>query len=92
MSGRAATDQQGRFSILLTNPRLRRLWCAHLVSMFGDGLYSVALPLLVYQRTHSPIDTAATLAATSIPYFLVGMFAGVYVDRWNRRLAMIGAT
>src|SRR4051794_41972189 len=90
-SVRPASSSGGRLSLLLHNAQLRRLWTAHLVSMFGDGLYSVALPWMVYQHTHSGTATAATLAATAVPYFAVGMVAGVYVDRWNRRATMIGA-
>jgi MFS family permease len=89
--GRAQPRTRGRLPILVSNARLRRLWVAHLISMFGDGLYSVALPYMVYQQTRSPLATAATLGITALPYFVVGMLAGVFVDRWSRRAVLIGA-
>ncbi|HZQ35545.1 MAG TPA: MFS transporter [Dehalococcoidia bacterium] len=78
-------------SLLLANAHFRWLWLAHLVSMFGDGLYTVALPWLVFKHTGSGVATAITLAAGAIPYILVSPIAGVCVDRWSRRRTMIGA-
>ncbi|MHB8574696.1 MAG: MFS transporter [Dehalococcoidia bacterium] len=76
---------------LLRLPAFRWLWCAHLVSMFGDGLYNVALPWLAWEHTHSGIATAVTLATSSFSFLVVGPIAGVCVDRWNRRRTLIGA-
>ncbi len=78
-------------SLLVANGSFRWLWLAHLISMFGDGLYTVALPWLVYKHTGSGVATAITLAAGAIPYIIVSPIAGVYVDRWNRRRTLIGA-
>ena len=78
-------------SLLRANHGFRNLWCANLVSVFGDGLYFVALPWIVYQHTHSGLATALTFVAGTIPYLLVGPFAGVYVDRWDRRLTLVSA-
>ena len=89
--GRVQPRARGRLRIVIANPRLRRLWVAHLISMFGDGLYSVALPYMVYEHTRSPLATAGILGITALPYFVVGMLAGVFVDRWSRRLVLIGA-
>lgn len=80
----------GRAS-LLRLPAYRWLLLAHLVSQLGDGLYSVALPWMVWQHTHSGIATTATLAASSFSFLVVGPVAGVYVDRWERRRTLIGA-
>src|SRR5579883_933348 len=78
-------------ALLLANARFRWLWLAHLISMFGDGLYTVALPWLVFKHTGSGVATAITLAAGAIPYIVVSPIAGVCVDRWHRRATLIGA-
>lgn len=80
-----------RRPLLLANAGFRWLWLAHLISMFGDGLYTVALPWLVFKHTGSGVATAVTLAAGAIPYIVVSPIAGVYVDRWSRRRTLIGA-
>lgn len=49
----------------------------------------VALPVLAYQVTHSPVLVALVAAAETIPYVLFGLVAGAVADRFNRRLLMI---
>lgn len=90
----AAAEQQPlpkRRLLLVENAPFRHLWSAHLISMFGDGLYNVALPWLVYVHTHSATKTTLTVAVATLPYLLFGLIAGVYVDRWSRRLTLIGS-
>lgn len=74
---------------LLALPSFRWLWCAHLISQFGDGLYTVALPWLVYQHTRSGMATTATLAVSAGSFLVVGPLAGVFVDRWDRRRTLV---
>jgi MFS family permease len=80
----------GRASLLRLSG-YRWLLLAHLISQLGDGLYNVALPWMVWQHTHSGIQTTATLAASSFSFLVVGPIAGVYVDRWDRKRTLIGA-
>lgn len=87
----AASRAQEPHGSLLRLPNFRLLWLAHLTSQFGDGMYSVALPWLVYQHTRSGTATAATLAAGAFAFLIVGPIAGVYVDRWDWRRTMIRA-
>src|SRR5579884_4244237 len=77
--------------LLLRVPAFRWLWCAHLISMFGDGMYNVSLPWLAWQHTHSGMAPALTLAAGSFSFLVVGPIAGVYADRWDRKRTLIGA-
>jgi DHA3 family macrolide efflux protein-like MFS transporter len=88
MTAESAAPQR---PLLRANAGFRNLWCAHLVSVFGDGLYNVALPWYVYLHTRSSIATALTFAVGTLPYLLVGPFAGVFVDRWNRRFTLVAA-
>jgi MFS family permease len=52
-----------------------------IVSLLGDGLAVLAIPLLVLQLTHNPV--AAALAATprTVGYLVAGLPAGPLVDR-----------
>jgi len=80
-----------RRSTLVAVPGFRWLWCAHLISQFGDGLYLIALPWLVYLHTGSGIATTATLAAGAFSFLVVGPIAGVFVDRWDRRATLVAS-
>jgi cyanate permease len=61
--------------------RSRVFLAGQAVSMLGDGLAILAIPLLVLQVTRSPV--AAVLAALpgSVGYLAAGLPAGVVVDR-----------
>ncbi|MFC4562168.1 MFS transporter [Nocardiopsis mangrovi] len=62
---------------------------SHLLSLLGNGIAAVALPLIVLQTTGSPLGTAALATATAVPTVLVGLLSGVVIDRINRRTASV---
>src|SRR3954471_24038792 len=70
---------------------LRLLLGAGLVSMTGDWLLGIGLTYSVYAITGSTLASAGTLLASFIPQVLVGLVAGVFVDRWDRKRTMITA-
>jgi MFS family permease len=45
----------------------------------------VALPLLMYQRSGSALDTSLLAATEAVPYVAFGLIAGVISDRVRRR-------
>jgi predicted MFS family arabinose efflux permease len=69
----------------------RALWLAQAVSIAGDQFARIALAVLVYDRTRSPLLAAATFAATAGAMFIGGLALGWTADRWPRRAVMITA-
>jgi MFS family permease len=65
------------------------LWLAGLVSMAGDWVLMTALPYVVYVQTGSVLATAGMVAAELAPSILLSSFAGVFVDRWDRRRLLV---
>lgn len=65
-----------------------RLWAAHSVSVFGDMLTFLALPMLVYNATGSKAALSLTIFIGGVPSILIGPFAGAWADRGNRRRVM----
>ncbi|WDG16850.1 MFS transporter [Microbacterium sp. Clip185] len=61
------------------------------LSLLGNSIAAVALPLIVLQVTGSALGAGAVAAATAIPAILAGLFAGVIIDRINRRTASIAS-
>jgi hypothetical protein len=61
------------------------------VSLLGDGLAVLAVPLLVLGLTRSPLISALSAASATLGYLAVGLLAGVLVDRldaWRVLVAM----
>ena len=65
------------------------LWCAGLISMVGDWVLRIGLPLYVFKVTGSTLASSAMFVAGALPGLLFGSIAGVFVDRWDRKRTMI---
>jgi DHA3 family macrolide efflux protein-like MFS transporter len=65
------------------------IWVAQLVSLVGSQLTGFALGVWVYDETRSVLMLALTQIALQAPYVILSPLAGVMVDRWDRRTAMI---
>lgn len=67
------------------------LWSAQLVSTIGTALTDLAAGILIFNETNSAFMVGLMFAATAVPTLLVGLVAGVFVDRYDRRKIMITA-
>lgn len=65
------------------------LWTGGLISLTGDWVLIVGLPVEIYRRTGSTLATAGMVLAFLVPSIALGSVAGVFVDRWDRRRLMI---
>ena len=65
-----------------------RLWTASVVSNTGDGVSSVALPLLAESLTRDPLLFAGVAIAGRLPWLLFALQAGAIADRVDRRRLM----
>jgi len=71
---------------LLRERVFRRYWSASTVSMFGDQVASVALPLAAVLALHAGAAQMGYLTALEwLPSLLFGLPAGAWVDRRGRR-------
>jgi len=67
----------------------RLLWSAQLVSTIGTALTDLAAGILVFRLTGSALSVGLMFMATSIPTLFIGLVAGVFVDRYDRRKIMV---
>jgi len=86
----AAQAQASPFSIF-RNRNFSLMWSAQLVSTIGSALTSLAASILIYRLTGSALSVGLMLMATAAPSLIVGLVAGVYVDRTDRKRILIVA-
>jgi len=67
------------------------LWCAQVVSAAGSALTALGASILIYRLTGSALSVGLILIATSGPAIIVGLVAGVFVDRYDRKRIMVAA-
>jgi MFS family permease len=61
------------------------------LSMLGSRLTTIAYPMLILYLHGSPVIAGLAVFAANAPSFLIYIPAGVLVDRWNPRLALLAA-
>ena len=66
-----------------------RLWWAHSVSMFGDQLTLVALPLAAYADTGSAVAVGVVASLEAVTAVGFGLVAGALADRLAHRRVLV---
>ena len=69
----------------------RHLLSGQVVSDIGDGITLLLLLLVINELTGSTVALALMAIAEALPQLTVGLAAGVYVDRWDRRRVMLAS-
>lgn len=73
------------------NRNFSLLWVGQVVETIGASLTSLAASILVYRLTGSAASVGLMLMASAAPTILVGLLAGVVVDRYDRKRIMVVA-
>ncbi len=60
-----------------------------MVSTVGTRVTSIAFPLLVLAVTHSPARAGVVGFAQTLPFLLLYLPAGAFIDRWDRKRTML---
>lgn len=66
-----------------------KLWSASGAANIADGVSQTAFPLLAAALTQDPLLVAGLTVALRLPWLLFALPAGAYVDRLDRRMAMV---
>ena len=87
------SDQHSRHSI--NSPHLSKsywkLFSSSTISNLGDGMVVAAGPLLALSLTNDPRLIAAVTFAAMLPWLILSLPAGVYLDRHDRKIMMFRA-
>ena len=74
---------------LRQNRDFRLLWIGQAVSALGSIISLTAYPLLVLALTGSAASAGLVGFLAALPYAVLQLPAGAYVDRWDRRRVML---
>jgi len=83
-------------SSLFINRNFALLWAGQSISVIGDFVFDTTLVLWIgtvvaKNQPWAPLAVSGVLLMASVPAFLVGPIAGVFVDRWDKRRIMLSA-
>ena len=67
------------------------MWTAQLISTIGSSLTDLAAAILVFRVTNSALNVGLVLLVTALPTLFVGLFAGVFVDRFDRKRILLAS-
>jgi MFS family permease len=69
-----------------------RVWLSFTLSQFGGSVTVTVLPLIAASALHaSPLQMGILATVNTLPFLVIGPFAGVMADRLPRRAILIGA-
>ena len=75
--------------LLRRNGPLTQLLAGEFVSGIGDWLYLVAILVVVYAESNSPVLLGVIGAARILPYVILSVPAGMVADRFDRRMVLL---
>ena len=90
MTVSASPNKVSSFAVF-RNKSFTRLWFAQLISTVGDAFTMIAAGIYIFRLTGSTMQVGLMLIATSVPTMLLGLVAGVFVDRYDRKKIMVYA-
>jgi MFS family permease len=77
---------------LLRHPDFLKLWTGQTVSVFGTAITQLALPIIAATTLRvSPFEFGLLTTIEFLPFILLSLPAGVWVDRLRRRPILIAA-
>ena len=81
------------FTLIMNNWKKKFIiiWSGQLFSILSSSIAQFSIVLWISLKTGSAEVLSFAMIAALLPQALLGAFAGVYVDRWNRKWTMIGA-
>ena len=86
----ATAQPHSAFSIF-RNRSFTLMWIGQLVTEMGTSLTALASSIYVYKITGSALNVGLMMMASAAPSLVVGLIAGVFVDRYDRKRIMMGS-
>jgi MFS family permease len=66
-----------------------KLWTSQIFSQVTANMLAFVLLIRVYELTKSSTAVGLVMAVFTLPSLLLGIFAGVFVDRWSKKTVLV---
>ncbi|MEQ4302711.1 MFS transporter [Plantactinospora sp. B6F1] len=83
-------DRPATFGSVLAVPEFRAIFAGFGVFMVGETVKMLALAVLIYERTGSPLLAALAYVVGFLPHAIGGVLLLALADRWRPRALMVG--
>jgi len=74
---------------MLRNRHFLFLWFINIATTLAIELFTITILVTIFEQTQSTLQAAGTMVARTMPAFLLGPIAGVWVDRFPRKNMLI---
>ena len=64
-------------------------WLGQSVSQLGSAMTAFALTIWAYEKTQSAMTVSLMTFCTYLPYILVSIFAGGFIDRYSKKMILV---
>src|SRR3954451_277945 len=77
--------------LLRENRNYRSVWTGQIVSEIGDHFNNIAVLSLAMEHANAGLVVTGVFLSRAVPMLIAGPFAGVLLDRMNRKRVMIAS-
>jgi MFS family permease len=74
---------------LFRNKNFMLVWWAGLISMLGNYMLFIALPVYIFDKTGSTLSTAFSVMGGGFATIVISQVAGVFIDRWHYKRTLV---
>lgn len=76
-------------NLIARNGVFRNFLAASSISLLGNNIFDIAIPLYIVQKTPDPMLLSWANIALTLPFFLMAPLTGFTVDNFNKRRVML---
>ncbi|MBM4304768.1 MAG: MFS transporter [Deltaproteobacteria bacterium] len=78
-------------SLISRNPIFRNFLAASSISLLGNNIFDIAIPLYIVQKNPDPVLLSLGTLALTLPFFLMAPITGFTADNFDKRKVMLAS-
>lgn len=78
-------------SLISKNPVFRNFLAASSISLLGNNIFDIAIPLYIVQRSADPVLLSLANLSLTLPFFIMAPLTGFTADNFDKRKVMLAS-